>query len=186
MRAPYVGGLLISLRCSTESWLVTRAAVSCVGDTTWSAPTRSPYRPAFLAKLCNQRINKDTTPSGATYLTDQKGHAPSDKLPDSPGVSFQVSACEALVGAVEECVMALLEHDIGDLRPLFLCRVDTGGVMCTGMKQVDRTRRSSVQGRDETVVIQSNGSRIIVGVGFGCYTNILKNGVVIDWMRYEI
>ena len=53
-RAPYAGGLLISLRVSTDSWLLTRADVSTVGATTCSAPTRSPYRPAFFAKLCHR------------------------------------------------------------------------------------------------------------------------------------
>ena len=51
-RAPCEGGLLISLRCSTESWLFTRSAVDWSDVTICSAPTRSPYSPAFFAKLC--------------------------------------------------------------------------------------------------------------------------------------
>ena len=54
-RAPCDGGLLISLRCNTDSWLFTRFAVSLLADTICSAPTRSPYNPAFFAKLCNPR-----------------------------------------------------------------------------------------------------------------------------------
>ena len=54
-RAPYDGGLLISLRCNTESWLFTRFAVSVSVDTTCNAPTHSPYNPAFFTKLFNLR-----------------------------------------------------------------------------------------------------------------------------------
>ena len=50
-RAPCDGGLLISLRCSTDSWLFTRLAVFWSGDIMCSAPTRSLYSPAFFAKL---------------------------------------------------------------------------------------------------------------------------------------
>jgi len=52
-RAPCDGGLLISLRCNTDTWLLTRFPVSLSLDTTCSAPTRSPYNPAFFAKLFN-------------------------------------------------------------------------------------------------------------------------------------
>ena len=51
-RAPWAGGLLISDRAKTDSWLLIRTAASFEWDTTCSAPTRSPYRPAFFAKLC--------------------------------------------------------------------------------------------------------------------------------------
>ena len=57
-RAPYEGGLLISLRCSTDNWLRTRSAVSFVGEIMCSAPTRSPYSPAFFAKLCHVTAQK--------------------------------------------------------------------------------------------------------------------------------
>jgi len=52
IRAPCVGGLLISLRCNTDIWLLTLSAASVVRRTICSAPTRSPYNPAFFAKLC--------------------------------------------------------------------------------------------------------------------------------------
>jgi hypothetical protein len=51
-RAPCAGGVLICVLMVAESFLHTLNVQSGVGQTICNAPTRSPYNPAFLEKLC--------------------------------------------------------------------------------------------------------------------------------------
>ena len=60
-----------------------------------------------------------------------------DKVAHGKGVLVGVARGEALVGHVEEGKVVLLLDNVGDLLPLLLGRVDTGGVVGAGVKQED-------------------------------------------------
>ena len=192
-RAPWAGGLLISERASTDSWLLIRAAPSFVGDTTCSAPTRSPYSPAFLAKLCqpHQSVSpaQHTTdlagrPSSGsrarTHLADEHGDAPPDELAHGPGVVVQVAAREALVGTVEERKVALFEHHIRDLAPLFLRRIDARRVVRARVDEEHRARRRALERRDVRVEREPDRLRVVVRVGRHRDADEREDLVVVD------
>lgn len=60
-----------------------------------------------------------------------------NKMTDSKGILVGGARGEALIGHVEEREKFLLFHDVGNFGPLFRGRINTSGIVGTGMEQDD-------------------------------------------------
>lgn len=89
-------------------------------------------------------------------------------MADGPRVADKVAGCETLVSAVEEGEVVAFTHDNSDLLPLFLCRVDTSGVVGTRMQKDDGTGRCSAQSSNHAIKIET--------LGFGREIRVLSKG----------
>ena len=97
-------------------------------------------------------------------LGDAQLEALFDEVADGPGVADEITGCETLVGAVEEGEVVALAHSHGDVLPLFLSGVDTGGIMGAGVEEDDGTWRGSAQGGNHAIEVEALGLRGEVGV----------------------
>ena len=97
-------------------------------------------------------------------LGDTELEALFDEVADGPGVADEITGCETLVGAVEEGEVVALAHSHGDVLPLFLSGVDTGGIMGAGVEEDDGTWRGSAQGGNHAIEVEALGLRGEVGV----------------------
>lgn len=95
------------------------------------------------------------------------------------GILVSVTTGKALVGHVEESEVALLLHDIADLAPLGLGRVNTGGVVGTGVEQDDAVLGGCLDVLDQALEVQTNGVLVIVAVLLDLEAGVLEDGVVV-------
>ena len=102
-----------------------------------------------------------------------------DEVARSKGILVSVTAGKSLVGHVEESEVALLLHDIADLTPLCLCRVNTGGVVCASVEQDDAVIGGGLDIGDQTLKVQTNGVLVVVAVLLDLEAGILENGIVV-------
>ena len=115
-----------------------------------------------------------------TYLADKQGDAPPDKLAHRPGVVVEVAARKALIRAIEEREVALLEHHVCNLRPLFPGWVDAGRVVSTCMEKEDRARRGALEGLEEGPECEADRLWVVVRVCGDWDAGQGENLVVID------
>ena len=99
-----------------------------------------------------------------THLADQQRHIAPDKFAHRPGVVVEITARKALVGAVEEREVALLEHYVRDLTPLLAGRVDPSGVVRAGMDEENGARRGVLERLDVWVERETDGLRVVVRI----------------------
>src|SRR5262245_25502413 len=83
------------------------------------------------------------------YLTNQHPNTRLHKVPDSPRIFLQVTACKSLICTVEECIVSFTLHHSGNLLPLFLRRIYSSGIVCAGMEEKDGVGFCGRQGRNE-------------------------------------
>lgn len=102
-----------------------------------------------------------------------------NEVAGSESINVSVTAGEALVGHVEESKVTLLLHDIADLAPLVLGRVNTGGVVSTGVQQDDAAVRSSLDVLDQTLEVQTDGVLVVVAVLLDLEAGVLEDGAVV-------
>jgi len=112
-------------------------------------------------------------------LADQRWDAASDEFPDSPGIPVQITAGETLVGAVEEGVVTLLQHHVGDLTPLFPGRIDTGWIMSAGVEKKDGTIWSGGKIAEQLIEGKTNGLGIVVFVGEGIDSDVPEDSKMV-------
>lgn len=104
----------------------------------------SVLREALRRRGGNKYLNPAFNPLD-THLADEHRYTLLFKVPHGLGVVVQISACKPLVCAIEERIMSLLQEDLGELRPLFLRRVDASRVMRACVQEKHGTRRSVQQ-----------------------------------------
>jgi hypothetical protein len=102
-----------------------------------------------------------------------------DEVTGSKGILVGVTAGETLVGHVEEGEVALLLHDIADLAPLVLGRVNTGRVVGTGVQQDDAVVGGGLDVGNQTLKVQTDGVLVVVAVLLDLETGVLEDGVVV-------
>ena len=102
-----------------------------------------------------------------------------DEVAGSKSILVSVTTGKALVGHVEESKVTLLLHDIANLAPLVLSRVNTGRVVGTGVQQNDAVVRGSLDVGNQTLKVQTNGVLVVVAVLLNLQTGILEDGVVV-------
>ena len=112
-------------------------------------------------------------------LADQHWDVALDEFPDGPGVPVQIAAGKTLIGAVEEGIVTLLQHDVCDLAPLFPGRVYTGWVVSTGVKEDDGTVRGGGNGAKELVAGKADGLGVVVVVGEGFDSDVPEDSEVV-------
>lgn len=99
------------------------------------------------------------------------------------GIAVGVTAGEALVSHVEEGKVALLLHDIADLAPLVLGRVDTSGVVGAGVEQDDAVVGGGLDVGEETLKVQTDGVLVVVTVLVDLEARVLEDGGVVGPAR---
>lgn len=101
-------------------------------------------------------------------LSEGLGHAQLEALLDEvahgPGVANEITRGETLVGAVKEGEMVALAHDDGDVLPLGLGQIDTGGVVGADVQEDDGAGGSIAQGGEHAGEVEAFGLRVEVGV----------------------
>lgn len=98
-------------------------------------------------------------------LRDAQLEALRDEVADRPGIAGEVTGGEALVRAVEKGEVPCLTHGGGDLLPLVLGWVDTGGVVSAGVEKDDGAPRCGAEGIEHAGDVEAPGGRREVGVG---------------------
>ena len=94
-------------------------------------------------------------------------------------ITVRVSTGEALVRHVEEGKVALLLHDIANLAPLVLSRVNTGRVVRAGVEHDDAVVGGSLDVCNQTLEVETNGVLVVVAVLLHLQTGVLENSVVV-------
>ena len=101
------------------------------------------------------------------------------KVPNSISITVSVSTGETLVGGIEESNVVLLLHDLADLAPLSLSRVDSSRVVSTGVEQDGALGRGSLQVLDQTDKVKPDGVLVVVAVLDDLKTGVLEDGIVV-------
>lgn len=103
-----------------------------------------------------------------------------DEVAGSKGILVSVTAGKALVGHVEEGEVTLLLHDIADLAPLGLGRVDTGGVVSASVEQDDAALGSGLDVGNQTLEVETNGVLVVVAVLGNLETGVGEDSLVVS------
>lgn len=116
------------------------------------------------------------------------------KVTRSESILVSVSAGKSLVGHVEEGKVALLLHDVANLAPLVLGRVDAGRVVSASVEQDDAVLRSGLDVGNQTLKVEADGVLVVVAVLLHLDTGVLEDSVVVgpagggevDFLRVRI
>jgi len=97
-------------------------------------------------------------------LRDNHLEALVEEVSEAIGIGVELSGGEALVGSVEEGEKLVLGADFGDLSPLSLSGVDTGGVVSAGVEEDNRSRLGLGEVLEHAVDVESLGLGVEVSV----------------------
>mmetsp|Transcript_30324 Transcript_30324/g.51664 ORF Transcript_30324/g.51664 Transcript_30324/m.51664 type:complete len:256 (+) Transcript_30324:337-1104(+) len=101
------------------------------------------------------------------------------KVPERGGVGLGVSGGEALVGRIEEYVTGLGLDQVRDVLPLVHGGIASGGIVGAGVEEDDGPFRSVLQIRNQSIVIETIGPRVVVPVTTHVEAGLAKDGDVI-------
>jgi hypothetical protein len=102
-----------------------------------------------------------------------------DEVAEGPGVIGEVSACEALICAVEEWEVAFGSYNGGDFFPLLLCRVYPCGIVGAGVEEYDASFRGSTESGEHAIEVEALGRGEEVRVGLDWEVYVAEDLVVI-------
>lgn len=102
-----------------------------------------------------------------------------DEVADRPSVVFKIARREALICAVEKGEVLLCCHRFGELGPLGVGKVDTGGVVGTGMQENDASLGGLLERGEHAREIKAFGLRGEIWVGFDRQVHVGENLVVV-------
>lgn len=102
-----------------------------------------------------------------------------NEVSGSKGIAVSVTTGETLVGHVEEGKVALLLHDVGNLAPLVLSRVDTSGVVGASMEQDDAVAGGGLKVGNQALEVKTNGVLVVVTVLLNFQARVLEDGIVV-------
>ena len=102
-----------------------------------------------------------------------------DEIADGKGVLVDVAGSEALVGHVEEGVVALVLDDGLDLLPLLGGGVDTGGVVGAGVEEEDGVVGGGLEVADQTLEVEPDGVLVVVSILGDLETGVTEDGAVV-------
>jgi hypothetical protein len=137
----------------------------------------------LLGVLANKREGTDTLTVQTHVLGE--GLAQSnvvallDEVAGSEGILVSVTAGETLVGHVEEGEVVLLLHDIADLAPLVLGRVDTSGVVGASVEQDNALLGGGLDVSDQTLEVETDGLLVVVAVLSDLETGVREDSLVV-------
>lgn len=90
-------------------------------------------------------------------LCDDQLEALFDEVSDGEVILSQISGSKPLIGTVEKGEELAVSDDLSDLFPFILCRVDTRGVMGTGVQENNGALFGRGQGVEQTLAIETFG-----------------------------
>lgn len=102
-----------------------------------------------------------------------------DEVADSEGITVGITAGKALVGHVEEGNVAEFLEDLGELSPLVLAGVNTGGVVSAGVEQDGAAGGSVLEVFNQSIEVEANGLLVVVAVVDRGDASILEDGLVV-------
>lgn len=106
-----------------------------------------------------------------------------DKVPHGKGVLVDVAAGEALVGHVEEAVVALRLHGGLDLLPLLGRGVDAGRVVRAGVEQEHAALGRGLDVGEQTLEVEADRVLVVVPVLLDLHAGVLEDGGVVGPRR---
>ena len=112
-------------------------------------------------------------------LREREAVALLDEQADRVGVTVGVAGSEALVGHVEERVVALLLDDLADLLPLLLRGVDAGRVVGAGVQEEEGVVWCGLQVSDQAVEVEADGVLVVVLVLLDLEAGVAEDGLVV-------
>ena len=139
-------------------------------------------QPRILRKALTTSLNTYSPFLHLTHLAHKKRHPKLNKVPHRPGILVQITASKALVSAVEERIVLLLQNDLRDHLPLFFRGVYARRVVRARMKQERGTLRGIPERMNESFKIQSSGLRIIVRIFYRLDPDVFKDRVVVGYV----
>lgn len=86
------------------------------------------------------------------------------KVANGPGIAVQIARSEALVSTVEKREVLFGLHDLGNLAPLALRGVNTGGIVCTSVQKDDGVFCGIVQRSLHAFEVKALGALVKVWV----------------------
>ena len=98
---------------------------------------------------------------------------------DGEGIFISVTRSKSLVCHVEERVVLLLLDNLADLSPLFLCRVNTSGVMGACMEQDDAVVGDGLEIGDQSLKVKTDGVLVVVLVWLYLKSSVGEDGFVV-------
>lgn len=102
-----------------------------------------------------------------------------NKVADGKGILVSAATGEALVGHVEEGEVALGLDELGNLAPLSLGRIDTSGVVSTGVEEEDAALGSGLDIGNHALKVEANGVLVVVAVLLNLETSLGEDGLVV-------
>jgi hypothetical protein len=106
-----------------------------------------------------------------------------NKVTRSKGIAIGAATGEALVGHVEESKVALLLHDVANLAPLVLGRVNAGGVVSASVEQDDAVGGSGLEVGNQALKVETNGVLVVVTVLLDFESRVLEDCIVVGPAR---
>ena len=108
-----------------------------------------------------------------------------NKVPRSESITAGIATSKALVGHIKESKVALLLHNVANLAPLVLGRINTSRVMRAGVKKDNAVARGSLNISKETLKVKTDSILVVVAVLLDLETAILEDGIVVGpaWGR---
>jgi hypothetical protein len=94
-------------------------------------------------------------------------------------VFIGIATSEALVCHVEEREVLFLLDDLADLLPLLGSGINTSGVVGACMKENHTLVRRSLQVRDHTIEVETNGVFVVVLVLLDLETGVAEDSLVV-------
>lgn len=112
-------------------------------------------------------------------LSDHELETLLNKVADGPSISRQASRSKPLVCAVEEWEVLFPLHNLCNLLPLLLRRIDTRRVVRAGVEEDDTALWRRLECRGHTVKVQASGRLGEVRVGLRLKVDIGDDLVVV-------
>lgn len=106
-----------------------------------------------------------------------------NEVADSEGILVGVTAGKALVSHIEEGKVTLLLHDVRDLLPLLLGRVNTGRVVSASVEKEDTAVGGTLDVSNQTLEVKADGLLVVVAVLLDLKTGMVEDGLVVSPRR---
>ena len=102
-----------------------------------------------------------------------------DEVANGEGILVSVSTGEALVGHVEEGIVAVLLDNVAQGAPLLLGRVDTGGVVSASVEEDNAALGHVLDVLDHTLEVKTDGVLVVVTVLLDLEARVLEDSIVV-------
>ncbi|KAI6768913.1 hypothetical protein HG531_011102 [Fusarium graminearum] len=102
-----------------------------------------------------------------------------NEVANSESILVGVTTGKALVSHVEEGEVTLLLDDVRDLLPLLLGRVNTSGVVSTGVEKEDTAVGGRLDISNQALEVKADGLLVVVAVLLNLEAGVVEDGLVV-------